>query len=137
MGHHLIGLYVNGNKVHQFRSSIVGGMIERGEPLIAIITDSSQDQAFRIDILLNRPLKSGERLPLLDPVSEIFGKSAQMVRPGNKGPAAQRKRIEKLLSAEANSDCHANVSCILPVHELSFTIIQAFRYDQLSLYGPA
>ena len=83
MGHHLLGLYVNGNEVCQFRSWIVGGMIERGEPLAAIITDSSQDQAFRIDILLNRPLKLGERLPLLDPVAEKYCRSAQMVRPGN------------------------------------------------------
>jgi hypothetical protein len=83
MGHHLIGLYVNGQEVRQFRSWIVGGMIERGEPLAATITDKSKDGAFRIDIILNRPLKPGERLPLIDPVSEKLGKSAQMVRPGN------------------------------------------------------
>jgi hypothetical protein len=83
MGHHLIGLYVGDNEIRQFRSWIVGGMLERGEPLTATITDKSKDSAFRIDIILNRPLKPGERLPLIDPVSEKLGKSAQMVRRGN------------------------------------------------------
>ena len=83
MGHHLIGLYVNSNEVRQFRSWIVGGMIERGEPLAATITDSSEDGAFRIDIILNRPVAKGERIPLLDPVTEKSGISAQMARPGN------------------------------------------------------
>jgi len=84
MGHHLIGLSVNGNGIRQFRSWIVGGMIERGEPLTAIITDSSQqDLAFRVDIVLNRPLISGERIPLIDPVSKSSGKSAQIAKSGN------------------------------------------------------
>jgi hypothetical protein len=83
MGHHLIGLYVNGKEVRQFRSWIVGGMIERGEPLAATITDKSEDGAFRIDIILNRPVAKGERIQLLDPVTEKSGISAQMARPGN------------------------------------------------------
>ena len=83
MGHHLIGLYVGDNEIRQFRSWIVGGMLERGEPLIATITDTSKDDAFRIDIILNRPVAQGERIPLLDPVTEKSGISAQIARPGN------------------------------------------------------
>ena len=83
MGHHLIGLYVGDNEIRQFRSWIVGGMLERGEPLIATITDTSKDDAFRVDIILNRPVTQGERIPLLDPVTEKFGISAQMAKISN------------------------------------------------------
>ena len=83
MGHHLIGLYVGDNEIRQFRSWIVGGMLERGEPLIATITDASKDDVFRIDIILNRPVMHGERIPLLDPVTEKSGISAQMAKISN------------------------------------------------------
>jgi hypothetical protein len=83
MGHHLIGLYEGDNEIRQFRSWIVGGMIERGEPLIAAITDTDKDNAFRIDIFLNRLVKHGDRIPLLDPVTEKYGISAQMAKNTN------------------------------------------------------
>lgn len=79
MGNHLIGIYRDGLEIARFRSFVVGGLIEREEPLSALISDSVGDELFRIDIILDRPVFPGERIPLLDPVREKYGISAQMV----------------------------------------------------------
>lgn len=83
MGHHLLSVFRGNLEISRFRSWIVGSLMERGEPVTAYVTNSVGDELFRIDIVLNRSIHEGERIPLLDPVRERFGISAQLASPEN------------------------------------------------------
>jgi hypothetical protein len=78
MGNHLVGVYRGDLEIARFRSWLVGGQLERGESVTACISDAVKDELFRIDLVLNRPLTPGERIPLLDPSRETHGISAQL-----------------------------------------------------------
>ena len=79
MGHHTIGLFAAGRKVHECLSPVVGGALERGEAVTAVVSDSHDEHRLRIDITLDRSLRRGERLPLLSPHLATRGLSAQML----------------------------------------------------------
>jgi hypothetical protein len=72
MGHHHSQLLLGERPVAATDSGVVGGLLERGEPLSARVT-SLDSGALRIDILLDRPLARGERLALQDPRSARCG----------------------------------------------------------------
>jgi hypothetical protein len=80
MGHYLIGIYLDELEISRFDSVMIGGLMARGERFKALVTDNEDDHVFRIDVVLDRAIEAGERIPLLDSVRQSRGVSAQLVR---------------------------------------------------------
>ncbi|MCB1772991.1 MAG: hypothetical protein KDI88_05205 [Gammaproteobacteria bacterium] len=78
MGHYKVALVRNGTVIRHFDSDVVGPLLERGEPLAALVTNVSGDR-FRVDVYLDRAIEPGERIPLLDPAIEHSGTWANLV----------------------------------------------------------
>lgn len=78
MGHYQIALSTAGIDIKTFESRLLGGLIDWGEPIVAMITDVDQNNQFRVDFILDRPTPHGERLPLLGPIESKRGLSAQL-----------------------------------------------------------
>jgi hypothetical protein len=70
MGHHVVGLFVAGEELSRFESPVIGSMFERSEPMFAMVSaEDGRTGTLRVDIVLDRPLRAAERLPLLEPWS--------------------------------------------------------------------
>lgn len=80
MGHHFISLRKGEFEVARFVSSTIGRMFEKGEPLLAVITDKRGMDSIRVDLFPNRPVRKGERIPLLCQTGESCGMPAQRVK---------------------------------------------------------
>lgn len=78
MGHYRFALDLGGQRLRSVESAVLGACWDRGEPLRALVTDVSVDHVLRVDVLLDRPIRLGERLPLLDPVTAVRGVLAQL-----------------------------------------------------------
>lgn len=78
MGHYSVALMRNDVVIRRFDSNVAGPLLERGEPLAALVTDVSGER-FRVDVYLDRPVEPGERISLLDPAIEHSGVSADLV----------------------------------------------------------
>ena len=61
------GLLLEDEVIYQFGSRVVAGLLERGEPLAAVVSAVSGDQNeyCRVEVFINRPVQPGEVLPLL------------------------------------------------------------------------
>lgn len=87
MGHHSISARCNGREVRRFESPAIGALLERGEPLCATVAAIDGRQA-RVDVRLDRPVRSGERIALLDPVLAARGVRARLLQQDDALPHA-------------------------------------------------
>lgn len=78
MGHYTVALLRNDVVIRHFDSAVAGPPLERGEPLAAVVTAVSGER-FRVDVYLDRVVKPGERIPLLDPAIERSGTPAHLL----------------------------------------------------------